>query len=116
MPMPKALDLLNVQTESLSANEERRAAPRHPVGTLRVPSFLADEESARGPAVLRDISTLGIGLLVSRPLALSSLVQIELVNRAGLLIRRMRARVVHTEGSTGEWIVGCAFVSELGND
>jgi hypothetical protein len=65
-------------------------------------------------ARVRDLSTLGIGLLVSHPVELAALLEVELVRGNGTLVRTVLARVIHVEeDGPHSWIVGCAFVSEL---
>ena len=97
-----------------SANEDRRAAVRRPT-TLWVACREATEEGAgRWRARLQDVSPLGIGLLLARPLEPSTLLRIELENPARGLSRQVLARVVHVQHTPGgPWLVGCAFAKEL---
>jgi|SRR6516165_5243517 len=97
-----------------SSNEERRASLRHRTG-LRVPCRLVDDPAGQSwQARVRDLSTLGIGLLLPHEVQLAALLEIELVRAKGTLVRTVLARVIHVEeDGARSWIVGCAFVGEL---
>jgi hypothetical protein len=97
-----------------SSSEERRASVRHRV-PLRVAFRLVDDAGGcAGEAPVRDLSNLGIGLILPQPLQLSALVDIELRSARSLLVRPVLARVVHiVEETLRSWIVGCAFTTEL---
>jgi hypothetical protein len=87
---------------------------RHRTG-LRVPCRLVDDPAAQSwQARVRDLSTLGIGLLLPHQVELAALLEIELVRANGTLVRTVLARVIHVEeDGPRSWIVGCAFVSEV---
>jgi hypothetical protein len=99
---------------SRSPNEERRASVRHRSG-LRVSCRLVDDLAAEAwQARVRDLSTLGIGLLLPHKRELAELLEIELVKANGALVRTVLARIIHVEeDGPRSWFVGCAFVSEL---
>ena len=99
---------------SRSPNEERRASVRHRSG-LRVSCRLVDDPAAETwMARVRDLSALGIGLLMARRCELAELLEIELVKASGALVRTVLARVIHVEEDRPRsWVAGCAFVSEL---
>jgi hypothetical protein len=106
--------LLEEEPVSRSPNEERRSSVRYR-SSLRVPCRLADDASS-GPwkARVRDLSTIGIGLLLPHKLELATLLEIELVKSNGVLVKKILARIVHVEEDQPRtWITGCAFVSEL---
>jgi hypothetical protein len=96
------------------ANEERRATVRYRSG-LHVPCRLADDPAAGAwKARVRDLSTLGVGLVLQHKRELADLLEIELVKANGVLVRTVLARVIHVEeDGPRSWLVGCAFVSEL---
>lgn len=97
----------------LSSNEERRAAVRYRV-TLTASYQPADNPSDSRQARIRDISVLGVGLLLSRQLEMGTLLEIELRRANGCPVRTVLARVVHVEAEEhGAWLVGCAFTTEL---
>jgi len=97
-----------------SPNEERRATVRHR-SALRVSCRLADDPAAEPwKARVRDLSTLGIGLLLPHRRELAELLEIELVKASGALVRTVLARIIHVEeDGPRSWFIGCAFVSEL---
>lgn len=98
-------------------SNERRSSPRYPA-PLRVRCVaLKGEDKITWTAQVRDLSTLGIGLLLPERPELTALLEIELVNRNGVLVRPLLARVVYIEEeSGGVWHVGCAYVTELNDE
>lgn len=84
---------------------ERRASERRPSGLTAVYRLLGSDVAGR--AGVRDLSALGVGLLLPRPVAVSALLQLEF-ERLGRLVL---ARVVHAAEEAG--FAGCAFVREL---
>jgi hypothetical protein len=98
-------------------NEERRASVRYPASVQAFCRPLADMASPNYPAQVRDLSTLGIGLAVVRPLEPGALLEVGLSVPGGEVVKTVLARVVHCEAETGDsWLVGCAFVSELDDE
>jgi hypothetical protein len=72
-----------------------------------------DAEGESHPAELLNISAQGIGLVV-QPTPAGSLINIDLHDVAGKLVRTMLACVVHTtQRASGDCVVGCTFVREL---
>lgn len=112
--MSEQLFSTDADSAERSANEERRSATRV-LTTLWVACREATEESGgRWRARVQDVSPLGIGLLLPRPLKPSTLLRIELENQARGLVRQVLARVVHIQHTTGcPWLIGCAFAKEL---
>lgn len=95
--------------------DERRGAARHSLA-VKAPFFVGDETQAR-TAVLSDISSLGIGLLVDDPPELGALLEIDLRPASRGTLLPVLARVVHVEAEEkGRWRVGAAFVAELEDD
>jgi len=95
------------------SQDDRRASQRHRVN-LQVRCHPLAEAAPTAQVQVRDLSTLGIGLVLPFPVEMRSLVEIELQNARGLLVRHALGRVVHVEEASGRsWLVGCAFVSEL---
>ncbi len=82
---------------------------------LRVPCRLLEDPGAgTWKARVRDLSSLGIGLLLPHQVALASLLEIELQKANGVLVRTVLARVIHVaEEAPRNWTVGCAFAGEL---
>lgn len=101
--------------EELSArhpSEERRAALRYRSTTTS--SCRPAGTSFTVQAGVRDVSNYGIGLLLTEPIELSTLLELDLIQPNGKLLRTVLARVVHVEcWSEDEWLIGCAFTAEL---
>jgi hypothetical protein len=108
----------------LSSNEraavggmDRRVAVRYPGNrdascqTLATPGGIC-------PAWVRDISAVGVALLLGREFAADTVLTIELSNAALGVSRVLRARVVHTleVPGDGRWLHGCAFERTLSDD
>ena len=61
-----------------------------------------------------NISANGIGLSVHPSLHAGALVNVELLDRTGRMVRTILACVVHTtERSGGDYAIGCNFIREL---
>ena len=94
--------------------EDRRVVQRFPAPrkvTCRVATI---EGTASWPAQLRDVSFLGVGLLVPEQVTVGTQLFIDLTEAGG---RSVMARVVHvTPNAGGGWVVGCALTSELSDE
>ncbi|MGE3806462.1 MAG: PilZ domain-containing protein [Gemmataceae bacterium] len=67
-----------------------------------------------GPAFILDISTDGVRLLVSKPLAPGDILALEIRNRHQQYLRTLWLRIVRASESTfGSWIVGAALLHSL---
>jgi hypothetical protein len=111
--MSKSLAAAEAEAALRSSNEERRASVRRRA-KLRVPCRLASDPAGAGwRARVRDVSTLGIGLILPGPLEMGALLEVELQRANGVLVRTVLARVVHVMDDGKTWTVGCAFASEL---
>jgi len=74
-------------------------------------------KTERDTAMVRDISTRGIRLEVSRKVEPDNLLNVELYNKGGNFWHIKPLRVVHaTPAGEDRWIVGSAFVRELSPD
>jgi hypothetical protein len=96
---------LAVDFPPLPTDAERRALPCQPAAPRA--SFRVLGSDVAGRAELRNLSALGAGLLLPRPVGLGALLQLEFDG----LRRPLLARVIHTTDEPG--LVGCAFVREL---
>ena len=65
------------------------------------------------PARVRDISKKGIGLLLPRRFERGTGLAIELPDGNDGNMRTVFAKVINVRPHSGQWILGCAFVSEL---
>jgi hypothetical protein len=60
-------------------------------------------------AQVRDVATLGVGLLLRQRLEPGTRLLVELTSPDGRLIERFHAAVVHVTPDPDGWLVGCAF-------
>jgi hypothetical protein len=104
----------NPGREQRGPNEERRASARRSVALMSLCRAVGGAIGVRRPARVRDLSTLGVGLVVSQQLEPGTLLEIDLETPSGRQVRTPLARVVHVEEEgDGSWAVGCAFTAEL---
>jgi hypothetical protein len=98
-------------------HEERRASVRYPSLAASACCGVVDRTDASWVGHVRDVSSLGVGLILPVLLEPGVLLEIDLGRPPRDLSRTLLARVVHVqrEDENG-WVVGCAFTSELAND
>jgi hypothetical protein len=61
-------------------------------------------------AKVRDVSTAGIGLILSQPIGVNLIGEVELSNEDQSLTYTLPIRVVHvTDQRNGTWLIGCVF-------
>lgn len=94
--------------------KERRAAVRHlphpPTSGCAVES---PEKEERWPARIRDISATGFGLLIARPFAVGTLLEVE-IERRDAAGRTLTMRVVRIgPAGAGKWLLGCVLEQRL---
>ncbi len=96
---------------------ERRAAIRHAV---EMPTSCREIALLGGnpwPAVLRDVSATGVGLVLSEPLQPGTFLTVEVPRPSKSGLRRLPARVVDNRHlGDGSWLVGCRLVRPLHDD
>jgi hypothetical protein len=94
------------------AGEEKRTAPRHSCRRLvRVRRAMAPGAPSR-LAILENVSTQGIGLLLTEPVPPETVLEIEMHGQS--IVKRF-ARVVHSTKQADGWLVGCALNNSLSN-
>jgi hypothetical protein len=109
-----ALPVDEVEAADQPPGEERRVSVRFPTRLQTAVQPVGPVVLGPWPARVRDISAHGIGLVLPHPLEPGTLLTAELGSPGGDRVRTVLARVVHvTARDRGEWIVGCALVSEL---
>jgi hypothetical protein len=64
-------------------------------------------------AHLRNASPLGVGLLLTRPAIVGTLIDLDFARATKGALRSLLGRVVHATTQSDGWAVGCAFVREL---
>jgi hypothetical protein len=106
--------LLSAARKPPQMQEETRASLRHPCElptTCQPPSAWGRKDP--WPATIRDISTGGLSLALSRRFERGAGLAIELPGEAGTA-STVLARVTHVRPHPdGGWILGCSFISEL---
>jgi hypothetical protein len=93
---------------------DRRVAVRYP-GNADASCQAYASAGGLLPAWVRDISAVGVALLINREFASGTVLTIELDNPVRGVSRVLRARVVHTLElpPDGRWLHGCAFERTL---
>jgi hypothetical protein len=93
-----------------SDSAERRSISRRPGGTSYY--RLLGEESQE--AQVRDLSSLGVGLLCDGPVQPGELLDLRLTGPSTPIALAMQARVAFAhQRNDGRWLVGCAFDRRL---
>ena len=106
--------LLSWLKSSQPVQEERRAVPRQLCTARRHQRLLASVGSSGWPAVVEDLSTTGVGLVVGMRQEPGTWVQLRLINLTRDVSCPVQAQVVHTERcSDGYWHSGCVFEGPL---
>lgn len=90
---------------------ERRLWVRYPLSLET--SCRPAQSPARFSVCLRDISRGGVSLLTDRPLSAGEFLVVELPGPQPERPLSALACVVHVRPQAGQWLVGCAFASEL---
>src|SRR5437868_710027 len=90
--MPRLIRVLGKKDSVWSTNEDRRACLRHPA-KVRVACRLVTDGAAVpiGTAQVRDLSTLGIGLILPKPPGFGVCLEIELARQNGTFVRSVLA-------------------------
>ena len=98
---------------------ERRIWVRTPsdrdVCCQKMPGLATDDSDTGWLGKVRDVSTGGVALLLTRPFEAGTILILELETEAAELRRVIE--VVHAAPeNNGHWILGCVFASPLGED
>ena len=92
---------------------ERRAFPRFPTDLKTVCRLVTDHEEL--PAKIRNVSRVGINLLVGRAIEAGEMLQVDLPNDNGHPETVVLACIMHCSPlEAGRWSLGCMFSDELG--
>lgn len=96
---------------------ERRKSVRYDC-TLNTSRFMtAIVEGDLHPARVRNISTGGISLIVSRKFEAGTQLFVQLFSSSHRMARVLEVKVIYTvEHPSGDWILGGAFVEKLNGD
>jgi hypothetical protein len=102
-----------------SSGAERRASVRYPCSTE---SFSTDNscrpitarKNEAWSAVVRDVSTGGVGIVVNRRFEPGTLLSVELQDAEQTVNRTLLVRVVRVlRDGDDQWLLGCAFTNKL---
>src|SRR5262245_5004868 len=115
--MAQVTSFLERQDLDWSDNLDRRHSPRFPSNSrVRCVPITNVPDAPIWTAQVRDVSALGIGLMLPLGPGMSTLLEVELTRKNGTPVRNMLARVVHEVRDANKYVVGCAFVRELGDE
>jgi hypothetical protein len=98
---------------------ECRVTPRHECGleTTCQPIAARSDHDMAWPAKIRDMSLLGVGLVLSRRFERGAGLAIDIPETPSAPADTLLVRVVHaTAQPDGKWLLGCTFVSPLSED
>jgi hypothetical protein len=96
---------------------DKRTWVRFPCQTQASYHLVRGAEAQLWPAQVADISTCGIGLRVSRPVDVGTLLSLDLRGGHQPCGMSMLASVVRVTPQTGhEWALGCNFIRELSDE
>ena len=107
------------EVDQLPPQEERRVALRFPssLHTAVQPVRRQREREAPWAARVRDVSAYGLGLVLPLPVEPGTILAADLEGPTRAAVRNVLVRVVHiTAHQAGEWVVGCALVSEMSDE
>ena len=97
-------------SEGVSTGQERRAAIRHPCELEGACKTITDMNG--WPATVRNISSTGVALALSRRFEPRSLLTVDVETATEPV--SMIVRVVHAkQDPNGGWLLGCAFTRNL---
>jgi hypothetical protein len=93
---------------------ERRVEVRYPFAPGVISSSLRTDTDICLAATVLDLSQRGLGLVVSQPVAVGTIVGVELHSHSLQLPCFLLARVMHVrEHQDCHWILGCQLASQL---
>lgn len=93
---------------------ERRTSVRHPCGLQVNDRLVVSVGLSSWPAIVQDISTTGIGLVLGIRHDPGAALAIELFCTTNGYSRNVRAQIVRTRRlPDGYWFCGCAFAEQL---
>ncbi len=95
---------------------ERRAAVRQSSDLQGVCQPMARTREVTWAATIRDISVVGMGLLLPRRFEPGTLLTVEMTSKDGRTRRYLLARVIRVERRAKAWETGCTFLHALGHD
>lgn len=111
-------DLLKFGARKLeAAREDQRTWVRFAGGLKANYRKVGEPVGVTHPAKVLNIAATGIGLAVHPSLQTGSLLNVDLMDKDGRMVRTILACVVHTtQRAVGDYAVGCNFIRELTED
>jgi hypothetical protein len=100
------------------AGVERRCAVRHVcrAADWAVAVEVSDQEE-RWPAIVRDVSVTGMGLVVAKLCDPGTLLEVEVEGTTRASLSRLSVRVVHVRKQADRsWLLGCLLAEQLSAD
>jgi PilZ domain len=103
--------------KTAAADHDKRTWIRYDCAVQACYRKVGDTAGPAQPARVLNISANGIGLSVNPALSAGALLNVDLIDRHGRMVRTMLACVVHTTARAGgDYAVGCNFIRELRED
>jgi hypothetical protein len=100
-----------------ATSDERRAFVRLASDLVTTSRPSGGSRDVSWPGKVRDISRGGVGLVMQHRFRAGTRLEIEFRDAAGVLLRTVRARVVHATAilvdGCPRWLLGCAFHEPL---
>ncbi len=97
--------------------DERRASVRYQSSAKGSCQTLSAGRESSWEAVIRNISTDGIGLLLGRRFEPGVLLALDVTDKIEGQVRLLLARVIHaTARPEGGWLIGCCLLNTLTDD
>ena len=101
----------------MSEQNDRRVSERFPVNAQTACDFLSPVLEDFGAVRIKNVSTEGIGLIVSQQMERGLLLAVSLANRSKSFAKTMLVRVMHcTPQPGGTYLVGGTFETPLTYD
>jgi hypothetical protein len=106
-----------VDAPSAAPELERRRATRYPCSLQPAWRVLGSRAGDSWMAVVRDISTTGISMVIKYQIKPGTVLVIRLQSTNRRLSRPLPVRVMHATAQTGgHWLIGCDFVRRLSDN
>ena len=100
-----------------AANEDQRTWVRFSCGLKARCRKVGDTSEVSHAAEVLNISATGIALAVQPTMQAGALLNVDLLDKDGHLVRTILACIVHTtQRSSGDFALGCNFIRELDED
>lgn len=97
----------------MADQRDRRGAERMAVSAGTSCGFVGPVTEDFGPGKIRDVSMDGVGLLLTRQVAVGSLLAVTIVSANQKVSKTRLVRVVHVTAAHGGYLVGGTFAEPL---